>query len=429
MPDRNIYKDELDFAVLALQSPPFNKYLKSNGQLDFSNPEAVQQLTKSLLERDFGLKLELPNDRLCPPVPNRFNYILWIQDLLDTTSDSYTDQYDPEREVIGLDIGTGSSCIYPLLGCSQRPKWKFVATDVDEKNIEYARSNVIRNNLKPRIRPLRTKPTDPLIPLDALGLESIDFTMCNPPFYTSTADLLSSAAAKSRPPHSACTGADVEMVTVGGEVAFVSRMIDESKLLGERCQWYTSMLGKYTSVETIVERLVAVGIHNWAVKDLIQGNKTRRWSVAWSWGSMRPSQSVARGTSTLPKHLLPFPSESTFTVNDTSVDSCARSMSETLHSLDVKFRYRPILGTGLGFADGNVWSRAARRKKQQVRHDSTNHVASDNESDDSEPVFGFKVQLNYSEKGSVVLVRWIQGRDSVLFESFCGMLKRELTRA
>lgn len=42
--------------------------MKSNGQLDFSNPEAVQQLTKSLLERDFGLKLELPNDRLCPPV-------------------------------------------------------------------------------------------------------------------------------------------------------------------------------------------------------------------------------------------------------------------------------------------------------------------------------------------------------------------------
>jgi 23S rRNA A1618 N6-methylase RlmF len=45
--------------------------LKPNGQLDFSDPAAVQQLTKSLLERDFGLKLDLPDDRLCPPVPNR----------------------------------------------------------------------------------------------------------------------------------------------------------------------------------------------------------------------------------------------------------------------------------------------------------------------------------------------------------------------
>lgn len=80
------------------------------------------------------------------------------------------------------------------------------------------------------------------------------------------------------------------MVTTGGEVAFVGRMIDESKILGDRCQWYTSMLGKYTSVENVVECLVAAGINNWAVKDLIQGNKTRRWSIAWSWGNMRPSQ-------------------------------------------------------------------------------------------------------------------------------------------
>jgi len=42
--------------------------LKSNGQLDFSDPAAVMQLTKTLLKLDFGLKIELPNDRLCPPV-------------------------------------------------------------------------------------------------------------------------------------------------------------------------------------------------------------------------------------------------------------------------------------------------------------------------------------------------------------------------
>ena len=79
------------------------------------------------------------------------------------------------------------------------------------------------------------------------------------------------------------------MVTPGGEIAFVSRMIDESKVLKDRCQWYTSMLGKYSSVEIIVENLRGAGVENWAVKDLVQGNKTRRWAVAWSWGSMRPS--------------------------------------------------------------------------------------------------------------------------------------------
>lgn len=38
-------------------------------------------------------------------MPNRrLNYILWIQDLLDTTGDEYRDDYDPDRSVVGLDM-------------------------------------------------------------------------------------------------------------------------------------------------------------------------------------------------------------------------------------------------------------------------------------------------------------------------------------
>lgn len=73
----------------------------------------------------FGLK---PDSDCYFQVPNRLNYLLWIQSLLDTTSESYSDAFDAERQVIGLDIGTGASCIYPLLGCSQRPKWRFAGT-------------------------------------------------------------------------------------------------------------------------------------------------------------------------------------------------------------------------------------------------------------------------------------------------------------
>lgn len=113
--------------------------------------------------------------------------------------------------------------------------------------------------------------------------------MCNPPFYDSKEEMLASSKAKQRPPFSACTGAEIEMVTAGGEVAFVSRMIQESLQLRNGVQWYTSMLGKLGSLSVIVEKLKSVGVSNWAVKEFVQGSKTRRWGVAWSWADMRPS--------------------------------------------------------------------------------------------------------------------------------------------
>ena len=36
--------------------------------LVYSLSDLCRQLTKSLLKRDFNLEIDLPNDRLCPPV-------------------------------------------------------------------------------------------------------------------------------------------------------------------------------------------------------------------------------------------------------------------------------------------------------------------------------------------------------------------------
>ena len=79
------------------------------------------------------------------------------------------------------------------------------------------------------------------------------------------------------------------MVTPGGETAFVTRMITESLKLRTAIQWYTSMLGKLSSVSIVVEKLKEAGCGNWAVTEFVQGSRTRRWGVAWSWGDMRPS--------------------------------------------------------------------------------------------------------------------------------------------
>ncbi|KAF4183470.1 hypothetical protein CNMCM8694_004974 [Aspergillus lentulus] len=422
---RNIYKDDVDFTTLALQSPAFAKYVKPNGQLDFSDPDAVRQLTKSLLKRDFNLNVEIPENRLCPPVPNRLNYILWLQDLLDTTGDQYRDDYDPDRSVLGLDIGTGCCSIYPLLGCTTRPLWDFVATDIDDKNVRNARENVINNELGGRIRVFKTEPKDDLIPLDTkLDVQRLDFTMCNPPFYASREEMVASAEAKERPPFSACTGAEVEMVTEDGEIAFVYRMVEESLRLRERVVWYTSMLGKLSSVSVIVEKLMEYGNNNYAVTEFVQGSKTRRWAVAWSWTDLRPSMKVARGIPGFPKHLLPFPSEFMFEIMNQSIDDISDKIDKELCSLRIHWIWRKNLATGVGFAMENVWSRQARRKLQ-----NSARAADMMEIDDSAAALGFKIQLKQDgldEKCVRVVVRWLKGLDSVLFESFCGMLKRKV---
>ncbi|GES64045.1 DUF890 domain protein [Aspergillus terreus] len=421
---RNIYKDDVDFTALALQSPDFAKYLKPNGQLDFTDPDAVRQLTTSLLKRDFNLQVEIPEDRLCPPVPNRLNYILWIQDLLDTTGDEYRDDYDPDRAVIGLDIGTGCCSIYPLLGCATRPLWKFFATDIDEANVKSSSKNVSENGLKDRIQIVKTDPSDGLIPLHTkLGIDSLDFTMCNPPFYTSREEMIGSAQAKERPPFSACTGAEVEMVTAGGEVEFVSRMIEESLNLREKVLWYTSMLGKLSSISVLVEKLIECGNHNYAVTELVQGSKTKRWAIAWSWADLRPTVGVARNITHFPKHLLPFPSEYTFYVPDDTIDGVSQRLNDELASFPIQWTWRKNLGTGVGFAMENVWSRQARRKMRQAEQTIISI-------DESKAALGFKVQVKKTgaleEKGTTVIIRWLKGEDSVLFESFCGMVKRKV---
>lgn len=340
------------------------------------------------------------------------------------------------RNVLGIDVGTGASCIYPIIGCSQYPAWKFVGTgnydrqalaflakialDIDMKSLGYATENVALNKLAHRIRVHETSTDRPIFPLDDLGLESCDFTMCNPPFYSSTTELSESAASKQRPPNSACTGAPNEMVCDGGEVGFVSRMITESLKLKDRVQWYTSMLGKFSSVAVIVQGLREAGVGNWAVMEFVQGTRTRRWAVAWSWDDMRPKSTTARGIGSLPKHLMPFPSEYCFSDKGTAA-AASKKLENAMEQLDMHWRWRDSISQGVGFAAKNVWSRAARRKTK-------GSVAEDEEVDDEDGMaFGIRIRIvESSDSGSEVNVRWIKGNDSVLFESFCGMIKRKL---
>ncbi|KAM0425150.1 hypothetical protein ACHAPT_009711 [Fusarium lateritium] len=415
----DLYKKTPDFKQLALQDKDFAVLWNKHKTDFFDNPQCVKQLTKTLLKLDFGIEMELPDDRLCPSVTVRHNYSLWLKDTLDATG-----YEEPGGKLVGLDIGTGASCIYPLLGCTQR-SWEFIATEIDEKNLEYARKNVALNKLEDRIRIVERKPTDALIPLDDLNIDKIDFTMTNPPFYKSEQEMIKSAEQKSRPPFTACTGAKVEMVTDGGEVAFVDRILKESLKLRERVRWYTAMFGFLTSLVDFVAKLREHGIDNYAITEFVQGSKTRRWAVAWSFGSMRPTQDVARGIKTaIPKNILPEITEET--VVDVplpeKVGDFADRFRDEIGKLElISWEWDGERLEGTGRAADRVWARAWRRRKQREMQTGG---TDESKADGTKCVLAFKVSIRVSQDHISVGCRWLEGHDAVAFESFRGYLKK-----
>ena len=99
MHPRNPYKTQKpNFKQLAIKYPEFREKVTQNisGKviLDFKDPEALRALTVALLKNDFDLTVSLPVDRLIPTVPQRLNYILWLEDI-----------FDQAKDLRGIDIG------------------------------------------------------------------------------------------------------------------------------------------------------------------------------------------------------------------------------------------------------------------------------------------------------------------------------------
>lgn len=250
--------------------------------------------------------------------------------------------------------------------------------------------------------------------------------MMNPPFYESEEQMVSSAAQKSRPPFTACTGAKVEMVTEGGEMAYVEQLINATHIsMYEDIQWYSSMLGHLSSVTRVVEKIKEKGISNYAVTDLAQGNKTKRWIVAWSGMGIRPPQSIARGTKSLPKHLLPPATEVEVTSIPLpeNIGDFADSLRGAIGSLEtLKWDWDHERLEGTGRTKDNVWSRAYRRRKKRG-YDTRIQDPQGPLIDPHLLFFGFKLFIRAGRERLTVSCHWVEGHDEKIFESFQGFLK------
>ena len=268
-----------------------NTNTKKRKRIDFHNPAALKCLTKTLLHHDFHLEWDIPLNRLCPTLTVRLNYLHWIEDLLRLVPPPTTALLPPPTTappppptsprtapfppVHGLDIGTGASVIYPLLGCQMHPQWQFTATEVDAESLHIAQQNIHRNQLQDRIQVLHV--VNPLSTpiLQPLQHHSYSFTMCNPPFFELTKILPADTAAGQSATAS-------ETITQGGEVAFVTQMVEESREWSQQCIWFTSMFGKKSSWKQVHAKLKTVkSVQSIQTTRLVQGH-TSRWAIAWS---------------------------------------------------------------------------------------------------------------------------------------------------
>lgn len=143
-------------------------------------------------------------------------------------------------------------------------------------------------------------------------------------------------------------------------------------------------------------------------------------------------QDAARGTSNK-DDILPFPTE--FSIKDlppstSSNTAFMTTLRQTFTPLDATLIVRPNDLCVIFLSNGDVWSRSARRKRAREANAKTsteegNSIATIHDPDDDLPdhSFAVKVSKNADEQGTVV-VRWLRGQESVLFESFCGMIRR-----
>ncbi|XP_021602334.1 RNA N6-adenosine-methyltransferase mettl16 isoform X2 [Manihot esculenta] len=317
-----------DFSLLASLYPSFKPFVfyspDGRPRIDWTDFNSTRELTRVLLLHDHGLNWWIPDGQLCPTVPNRLNYIHWIEDLLSDTISKNNKNGDIVR---GFDIGTGANCIYPLLGASLLG-WSFVGSDVTDVALEWAERNV-KNN--PHISELvevrkvtdcqetlsiedpnnaesvngknRTDMNGSLVdsgsftlPVDAyknyhgppilVGVvrdnEKFDFCMCNPPFF----ETMEEAGLN---PKTSCGGTPMEMVCPGGEKAFISTIIEDSVVLKESFRWFTSMVGRKANLKFLISKLRDVGVTVVKTTEFVQG-QTCRWGLAWSF--VPPSRKI-----------------------------------------------------------------------------------------------------------------------------------------
>jgi 23S rRNA (adenine1618-N6)-methyltransferase len=293
---RNPFAEGYDFtrliAAYSPLAPLVGRSPRGDVTIDFADPLAVRALNQALLKEAYGLQWSLPAGALCPAVPGRADYIHHLADLLSGGDDAAIPR-GPDVRV--LDVGTGASCIYPLVGASEYG-WSFVATETDRASHRWARQIVRVNRQIAGLIEGRHQP-DPLACFATVTAHGERFAacLCNPPFHASAAEAAAGSARKRRNLRiDAATvplnfgGAPGELWCDGGEVGFIERMITESASRPRLCVWFTTLVSRSANLPRLRRALGRAQAADVRTIDITHGQKRSR-ILAWTFVPLRPS--------------------------------------------------------------------------------------------------------------------------------------------
>lgn len=285
---RNRHVHGYDFPRLLTVCPALRPFVSPNAygndSVDFADPEAVKALNRALLQDAYGIVgWDIPPGFLCPPVPGRADYLHHLADLLASCNGGFI----PHRVRV-LDIGVGANAIYPLLG-HQEYGWRFLGVDTDAAALASAQRILAANPGLEADISLRLQRDGHWIFDGVVQAEDrFDLTLCNPPFHGSLREAREAAQQKWRQLGRGAAGAvrnfgghGAELWCQGGEVGFVTRMIQESRGLAERVAWFTTLISSSAHLPAVQRALRQAEARDIRTLPMAQGQKQSR-AVAWS---------------------------------------------------------------------------------------------------------------------------------------------------
>lgn len=288
---RNRHRERYNFKMLIDSCAELGPFVKVNvyddESIDFFNPEAVKMLNKALLTHYYGIEnWNIPQDYLCPAIPGRADYILYMADLLASCNNGII---PAGGQIKCLDIGVGANCVYPIIG-NKEYGWSFVGSDSDVVCIQSANQIIDANQQLKGLIDIRLQQNKRDIFRGIIQKnEHFDITICNPPFHSSAAEARAGSMRKLSnlnkkqvtSPVLNFGGKSNELWCEGGEERFVSEMIRESRQFAESSFWFSSLISKEITLGTAYKELIKAKAFDVKTIPLGQGNKISR-VIAWT---------------------------------------------------------------------------------------------------------------------------------------------------